>query len=137
MIVIDTANFETQLSSLLELDRMDAAEAGEKQWDCEKSKSLFLEDDVVIVARSDVQVVGFCRVRVHSPLYGVICKIFVHPEYRRQGIGTSLMVNACDYIRNQSCDQAYLGVDAENDAAIALYKKVGFRPTRINMAKNL
>ena len=134
--MIYTANFDTQLDSLLQLYKLYFTEEGrECQWNREEGKKFFLESDTTLVAQYDGQVVGFCC--VHIGTVGVIYLIFVHPEYRRQGIGTSLMVRACDYIRSQGCSQAYLGVNAENKTAIAFYKKLGFYPTRINMAKEV
>ena len=138
-IAIEIADLDTQLCSLLKLDQICSSETErESQWDCEKSKEHFLEDDAVIIAKHDDQVVGFCRVRINADVsVGLIYVIFVRPQYRRQGVGSSLIVTAFDYMRNRNCCQAFLGVSAENDGAFNLYRKLGFQATRISMAKDL
>lgn len=51
--------------------------------------------------------------------------IATHPDHQRQGIATMLMRQWMDKARQQA-DTAFLEVAADNEAAIALYKRYGF-----------
>jgi [ribosomal protein S18]-alanine N-acetyltransferase len=50
----------------------------------------------------------------------------VHPQYRRQSLGLVLLLNLIQQSRERGMEQATLEVRASNQAAIALYEKVGF-----------
>ena len=58
-----------------------------------------------------------------------ITEVAVHPSARRQGIGAKLL-DAIDAVAHQKeIETLYLHVDVSNEAAIALYKKCGYRLT--------
>jgi [ribosomal protein S18]-alanine N-acetyltransferase len=50
----------------------------------------------------------------------------VHPQYRRQSLGLILLLSLLQQSRDRGMEQATLEVRASNQAAIALYEKVGF-----------
>jgi mycothiol synthase len=63
----------------------------------------------------------------HShPAIGEIYITAVDPEYAGLGIGKALTITALNYLKYQGLNDAMLYVDAENLAAIALYKSLGF-----------
>ena len=54
--------------------------------------------------------------------------MYVAPEARRRGIGAALMERAMQYATAElRVKQVNLGVNTENKAALALYRKLGFR----------
>jgi len=57
--------------------------------------------------------------------------VFVHPEYRRCGVGTTIMTKAIDVARNAGCLHMRCNVRWDNLAGIALYRKCGFALTDI------
>lgn len=57
------------------------------------------------------------------PGFNYVQSLAVHPEHRRKGIATALMKAVSD----MSPAGVTLDVDAKNDSAKALYKKLGFR----------
>lgn len=59
--------------------------------------------------------------RVH-----LIANVAVHPDHRRRGIARALTQRALVYLRKRGDPAAWLQVSSENDAAIALYRSVGF-----------
>lgn len=59
----------------------------------------------------------------------VIANVAVHPDYRRRGIARHLMQAALDWIQAHG-RFATLQVEADNDAARALYDALGFRAQR-------
>jgi ribosomal protein S18 acetylase RimI-like enzyme len=60
----------------------------------------------------------------------IIANVAVHPDYQRQGLAHSLMFAALDLVQAKRGDFAILQVDADNEVAIRLYKRVGFRIQR-------
>jgi ribosomal-protein-alanine N-acetyltransferase len=55
-----------------------------------------------------------------------IATIATHPDFRRQGIGERLMVEALLAARVEGASRAFLEVRASNLGALAMYKKYGF-----------
>jgi [ribosomal protein S18]-alanine N-acetyltransferase len=51
----------------------------------------------------------------------------VHPHYRRQGFGYGMLLKLLDLARHRGTKYATLEVRASNQAAIALYRKLGFK----------
>ncbi len=58
-----------------------------------------------------------------------IATIATHPDFRRQGIGESLLKEALIDGRGAGAKLAFLEVRAGNEAAQAMYRKFGFLPT--------
>jgi len=61
---------------------------------------------------------------------GHIVSVAVIPEYRRLGVGTSLVVNAMKAVSNSEADECFLEVRVTNQNAINLYRKLGFNIAR-------
>jgi [ribosomal protein S18]-alanine N-acetyltransferase len=55
-----------------------------------------------------------------------IATIAVHPDFRRQGIGEEILIQALRAAQSEGARRAFLEVRAGNTAAQALYKKYGF-----------
>ncbi len=62
---------------------------------------------------------------------GAIQNVGVTPNHRGRGLGTTLIHNALRGFRSAGLERAYLEVTAQNEDAIRLYKRLGFRPVRI------
>ncbi len=63
--------------------------------------------------------------------------IIIYPAYRRQGYGELALRQLEDVVRDLGGHRVSLHVFGHNQAAYALYVKLGFFPTNINMAKDL
>jgi [ribosomal protein S18]-alanine N-acetyltransferase len=72
-----------------------------------------------------------------GPILGYICfwlvadeiqmlNLAVHPTCRRQGLGRSLMTYLLNLAREQKALKVFLEVRASNQAALALYRSLGF-----------
>lgn len=57
-----------------------------------------------------------------------ILNLAVGPDYRRQGIGRSLLLEAFGLARAKHCQTAWLEVRPSNSAALFLYQSLGFKP---------
>jgi ribosomal protein S18 acetylase RimI-like enzyme len=58
--------------------------------------------------------------------YGSIQNIGILPRYRGRGMGEALLLRSLHGFRNAGLGRAMLEVTATNDAAIRLYRRVGF-----------
>ncbi|MBK5719872.1 GNAT family N-acetyltransferase [Dysgonomonas sp. Marseille-P4677] len=97
-------------------------------------------DDHCLVADLDDKIIGAVWVRVISSEikgFGYIddqtpeFAISLFKEYRRQGIGTRLMIKMIEHLRKAGYKQTSLSVQKEN-YAVKLYFKMGFKVIREN-----
>lgn len=61
---------------------------------------------------------------------GAIQNLGVVPQWRGYGLGTALLMKALHGFRSAGLTRAFLEVTAQNDGAIRLYRRVGFRKSR-------
>ena len=71
--------------------------------------------------------VGTVQGRCDRGRLGAIQNVGVMPGHRGLGIGEALLLKALHGFRAAGMTRAYLEVTAKNDAAIALYRRHGFR----------
>ena len=80
----------------------------------------------VAVAEADGEKAGYGEIRIVAG-EAQIYNIAIAPEYRKQGIGEALLMHLIDAGKERGCSLVTLEVRAGNEAAMALYKKLGFR----------
>ena len=80
---------------------------------------------VSVVEWRDGKVVAFAVGRVIADEAEVM-KIATLEKYRRQGIARLMMTELLDKMREKGALTCYLEAASKNDAAIALYKSLGF-----------
>ncbi len=73
--------------------------------------------------------------QIEGDRYPYIFLLYVHPDYRLQGIGTALMQKAEDWARERGDRQVGLQVFVQNQAALRLYEKLGYQPQSVFMVK--
>jgi ribosomal protein S18 acetylase RimI-like enzyme len=61
---------------------------------------------------------------------GAVQNLGIVPGYRDQGLGSSLLGRALHGFRESGVDRVYLEVTAENEGAIRLYHRLGFRTVK-------
>lgn len=90
------------------------------------TEELYNENAHFIVAE-DNEVCGYIGVQeICGEAY--ITNIAVLPEYRRMGIGKSLLVRAMEGAEERKCAFITLEVRVSNRPAISLYESLGFTP---------
>jgi ribosomal protein S18 acetylase RimI-like enzyme len=62
--------------------------------------------------------------------YGAIQNVGITPAHRGRGIGTALICAAIAGFQQVGITRIYLEVTAQNDGAVRLYKRLGFRRTK-------
>ena len=96
--------------------------------------------ETFIVADEGEEMAGYimCRIEVGLSNYGFgglikkghVVSIAVMPEFRRRGIAKALITRALEGMQYYKAKQCFLEVRVTNDAAINLYKQLGFEITR-------
>jgi len=94
-------------------------------------KEPWFDTDGFFLAMDNQKIIGFCWTKFHHDLVnqdpvGEIYVIGVDPEIATRGIGKALAIRALEYIKSKGIGTAMLYVDADNEPALSLYKKLGF-----------
>lgn len=56
-----------------------------------------------------------------------LSKLYVHKDYRHQGLGKILLDDCIEYGKNNNCNSIYLTVNKYNTNSINIYKHLGFK----------
>lgn len=67
------------------------------------------------------------EIREHLPGTPLVTHLEIHPEHRRQGVGTSLIGAAEQLLTVAGHDQVALAVEVTNRAAAKLYTRLGYQ----------
>ena len=101
-------------------------------------------DVIVLVAERDAAVVGYLYGGLEQRDWmalrdaaGVIHDVIVDPSQRRSGIGRKLLEAGLAWLREHGAPRAVLSTAQRNEAAQRLFASVGFRPTMIEMTREL
>jgi mycothiol synthase len=85
----------------------------------------------------DDRLAGFCWTKLHTdvtPFLGEIYVIAVDPDFHGLGLGEQLTLAGLHSIAERGVSIGMLYVDADNTAAVALYRKLGFTVHRTDRA---
>lgn len=101
-------------------------------------------DARVLAARSDHRLVGFGvgRITLLPPFFaerrrGFIQDVFTHPDYRRQGIARRVVEALLAWLREEQVETVELTVATNNDEAIRLWERLGFRSYMLHFKRAL
>jgi len=99
---------------------------------------------VILVAEQDGKVLGYTYAGVEGNDYmalrgpaGVLYDIVVDPAHRRQGVGRLLLDATLDALKARGAPRVVLSTAERNAPAQRLFDRAGFRPTMIEMTKEL
>ena len=101
-------------------------------------------DVVMLVAAEDEQVIGYTYAAVEGPDWmslrgeaGVLHDIVIGPEGRGRGAGRMLLDATVAALQARGATQVVLSAAQRNTAAQRLFASAGFRPTMIEMTRDL
>lgn len=78
---------------------------------------------------ADNAIVGFAIAQPHRKS-GRILTLDILPEARRSGLGSELLLECEARLRQRGCTEVYLETAVDNEAALKLYHKQGYRILR-------
>lgn len=82
--------------------------------------------DLLLVARIETQRCGYLSLRIDEKKVGRVIDLAVDESFRRQGVASSLLVAAQDWLCSNGIFQVILEMQIKNEAAIALAEKMGY-----------
>jgi GNAT superfamily N-acetyltransferase len=101
-------------------------------------------DSCVFVAEDDGAVVGYVFAALEPMSWmelrgagGIVHDVLVAEASRGKGIGTKLMEAAIGWLREHGAPQIVLMTASKNDAAHAMFRRLGFRDTMTEMTLDL
>ena len=111
----------THLSEVAELERLCFSEP----WSASALELLLSDAAMGFVCEQDGRAVAYAGM---MPAYdeGQITNVAVHPDCRRQGMGSRLMQAVADAARARGLVQIALEVRVSNEAAVRLYEQDGY-----------
>lgn len=74
--------------------------------------------------------IGAIAIAKHPDRIAQLRWFLIHPDFRGQGIGKHLLVEALDFARKAGYRKIYLETIDDQKTAIAMYQKVGFQKTK-------
>ncbi len=99
---------------------------------------------VVLVAERDGAVVGYTYAGLEGPDYmvlrgpaGALYDIVVDPAQRGRGVGRLLLEATLTALRERGAPRVVLSTAARNESAQRLFARAGFRPTMLEMTREL
>ena len=103
----------------------------------EREQHPWFDPEGFLLHEVDGRLAGSCWTKVHrelDPPMGEIYVISVDPEFHGRGLGRALTVAGLDHLSGSGLSLGMLYVDRANEAAVGLYRSLGFRPQRIERA---
>jgi GNAT superfamily N-acetyltransferase len=101
-------------------------------------------DVVILVAERQREVVGYVYAALEPHNWkelrdaaGFVHDVVVEASVRRLGVATQLLAAACDWLREHGAPRVLLWSAAQNAAAHALFDRLGFRRTMVEMTLEL
>jgi len=80
-------------------------------------------------------IAGFCWIKPHvSKNAGEIYVLAIHPDHQGKGLGKKLLRSGLTQIQHLGFSTAFLFTEADNHLALNVYKKIGFRIVRSDIA---
>jgi GNAT superfamily N-acetyltransferase len=99
---------------------------------------------IVLVAERAGSVVGYVYAGLEPQSWkelrepaGFIHDVAVDEPNRRTGVATALIEAAIEWLRTQGVPRVMLWTAQQNSAALSLFARLGFRPTMIEMTREL
>ena len=110
------------------LESIERASFGADAWSVGQLRSELQDDRIVLVHVDEFGVQGYASIRLFVP-EAELMRIGVGMGSRRQGVGSRLLDAVEDAARARGADRMLLEVASDNEPALALYRRAGYRET--------
>jgi len=94
------------------------------------SRQLSWDSDLIVVAEEQGEIVGTLIGTIEQN-HGCYFRIAVHPDFRRRGIGRSLVTAMENRFQARKVNGIFVAVDEHNAAALPLYEAMGYDENQI------
>ena len=97
----------------------------------------WFDPDGLLLVEENGRLAGSCWTKVHAdtdPPMGEIYVIGIDPDFQGRGWGRALTEAGLDWLAGQGLTVGMLYVDADNTAAVSLYRSMGFMAHHIDRA---
>jgi ribosomal protein S18 acetylase RimI-like enzyme len=99
---------------------------------------------VMLVAEAEGRIIGYAYAAVEGYDYmslrgpaGVLHDVIVEPEYRGHGVGRALLTSTLSALQSRGVPRVVLSTAERNLPAQALFARMGFRRTMVEMTREL
>ena len=124
-----------ELNALAFADHPEQGKLTQPDLDARMAEAWFDPADFLLLQR-DNQLVGSCWLKVEGSL-GEFYAVGVHPERRGEGLGRTLVTAGLQRLAGRGILAASLYVEADNEAAVRLYRSFGFADHTIDIQYRL
>ncbi|MFS0884107.1 ribosomal protein S18-alanine N-acetyltransferase [Aeromicrobium sp. 179-A 4D2 NHS] len=116
------------LRDLDTLESIERASFGSDAWSAAQLRDELQDDRIVLVHVDEFGVQGYASIRLFVP-EAELMRIGVGLGSRRQGVGSRLLEAVEDAARSRGAERMLLEVADDNEPALALYRRAGYRET--------
>ena len=102
-------------------------EESDIQFLSDPQKYILDKGGTIFIALYNGKPVGACALLIRDGLTCELVEMVVDPQYQRQGIGYKLGLEFIEKARNRGFSRIVLEGNTKMEAAVALYRKLGFR----------
>jgi mycothiol synthase len=120
-------------------NRAFASHPEQGHWDLatllEREEEAWFDPDGLLLLEEDGRLAGSCWTKVHAdtqPPMGEIYVIGVDPDFHGRGWGRALTQAGLDWLAEQGLTVGMLYVDADNTAAVSMYRSMGFTDDHVD-----